>query len=299
MLTSRTQRYLQFALISAAAAIIFVGGDTGIPIASAQSEETFLSFVSEQGDYIGQGESRSFTPADSQFSSMVSQDRREIAVNVFPFAGGFWFLHLAAPSGQELVPGNYEGATRWPFQNPAVPGMDFSGDGRGCNMLTGRFQVLEALYHDFGYIERFHATFEQHCEGAEPALLGEIRIVNPPPPPPLTLGLTLDRKAEVQRVTGRVTLAGTVTCSIPTTVQISGTVTQRASRFVLVTGSFNAWVLCSPTPTQWSADVSTSGVPFNPGPAQVDASASAIDPNFNVPVTVEASGLVQLTRSRR
>ena len=292
------KRLVWYVLYSAVAAILYVGANAGISVANAQPEGTFLSFVSQPGDYIGGGQSLTFTPSDSQFSSMVSQDFREITVNVFPLSGSFWFLHMAAPAGQQLLPGVYEGATRWPFQAPSTPGLDFSGDGRGCNTLTGRFEVLEAVYHPFGYIERFHATFEQHCEGAAPALFGEIRIVNPPPPPPLTLELTLDRHGQVQRVAGRATVGGTVKCSAPTTAQISGTVTQRASRFVLVSGSFSVGVQCSPTPTQWSAQVSGSGVPFNAGPAQVEVTASAIDPNFGVAVTVQSSGLVQLTGLR-
>lgn len=274
------------------------GVDTWVPTANAQSEGTYLSFTSQQGDYIGQGQSQIFTPSGSQFNSMVSQDGREFAVSVFP-PGSFWFLHMAAPVGQQLLPGVYEGATRWPFQAPSTPGLDFSGDGRGCNILTGRFEVLEAVYAPFGYVERFHATFEQHCEGASPALFGEIQIVNPPPPPPLTLALTVDRKGQVQRVKGTATVGGTITCSQATTVQLSGTVTQRASRLVLITGSFAISAQCSTKPTPWSAQVSGVGAPFNAGPAQVDTTASAFDPNFGVPVTVQSSALVQLVGSHR
>ena len=286
-----------FALFSALAVILAMTADTWVSTANAQTEGTFLSFSSQPGDYIGGGQSRTFTPNDSQFSSMVGQENREIAVSVFP-SGSFWFLHMAAPAGQQLLPGVYQGATRWPFQAPPTPGLDFSGDGRGCNTSTGRFEVLEAVYASFGYVERFHATFEQHCEGGEPALFGEIQIVNPPPPP-LTLELTLDRKGAVQRVRGTATVRGTIKCSQATTVQLSGTVTQRASRLVLVTGSFGISTQCSTTPIPWSATVAGSGAPFNAGPAQVDATASAFDPTFGVPVTAQSSALIQLVGARR
>jgi hypothetical protein len=287
-----------FALFSALAVILAMGADTWVSTANAQTEGTFLSFSSQPGDYIGGGQSRTFTPNDSQFSSMVSQENREIAVSVFP-PGSFWFLHMAAPAGQQLLPGVYQGATRWPFQEPSTPGLDFSGDGRGCNTSTGRFEVLEAVYASFGYVERFHATFEQHCEGAEPALIGEVQIVNPPPPPPLTLELTLDRQGAVQRVRGTATVTGTIKCSQATTVQLSGTVTQRASRLVLVTGFFGISTQCSTTPIPWSASVAGSGAPFNAGPAQVDATASAFDPTFGVPVTAQSSALIHLVGAHR
>lgn len=266
--------------------------------ASTANAQTFLSYTSEPGDYIGQGQSRVFTPAESSFSSMISQDNREIAVTVFP-AGSFWHLHMAAPEGQKLLPGVYEGATRWPFQVPSTPGLDFSGDGRGCNTSTGRFEILEAVYAPFGYVERFHATFEQHCEGSTPALFGEIRIVNPPPPPPLTLDMTLDRKGKVQRVNGAATVGGTIQCSQAATVQLSGTVTQRASRSALASGFFSIAVQCSATPSTWSARVASQGIPFNAGPAQVDATASATDPNFGLPITLQRSALIHLDGAKR
>jgi hypothetical protein len=53
-----------------------------------------------------------------------------------------------------------------PFQGSDQPGLSVSGDGRGCNTLTGRFEVLEAVYRSSGDVVSFAADFEQHCEGA-------------------------------------------------------------------------------------------------------------------------------------
>lgn len=69
----------------------------------------------------------------------------------------------------------YEGATRYPFQSPTTPGLSVSGTGRGCNTLTGRFDVLEAVYGADGSVQRFAANFEQHCEGGTAALRGSVR----------------------------------------------------------------------------------------------------------------------------
>ena len=101
-------------LISALAVIFGMGIDSWIVPAHAQSEGTFLSFRSQPGDYIGGGQSLTFTPIDSTFNAMVSQDNRELAVSVFP-PGTFWFLNMVAPAGQQLVPGVYQGATRMPI----------------------------------------------------------------------------------------------------------------------------------------------------------------------------------------
>ncbi len=88
----------------------------------------------------------------------------------------WWSLDFKAPNGAELTPGPYEGAARYPFQSPATPGLDVSGSGRGCNNLTGRFDVLEAVYGADGSVQRFAADFEQHCEGGAPALRGSVRF---------------------------------------------------------------------------------------------------------------------------
>ena len=61
------------------------------------------------------------------------------------------------------------------FNRPGFAGLSVSGDGRGCNVLTGNFQVLQVVYGPGNTLASFDAIFEQHCEGAAPALRGEIR----------------------------------------------------------------------------------------------------------------------------
>jgi uncharacterized repeat protein (TIGR01451 family) len=64
---------------------------------------------------------------------------------------------------------------RWPFQTSIQPGLDVSGDGRGCNTLTGKFLVLDATYVGTT-VQSFAANFEQHCEGQTIPLYGAIRF---------------------------------------------------------------------------------------------------------------------------
>ena len=35
---------------------------------------------------------------------------------------------------------------RFPFENGTTPGISLTGDGRGCNTVSGRFDVLEVAY---------------------------------------------------------------------------------------------------------------------------------------------------------
>ena len=157
---------------------------------TAHAQVTSLTLNSDPGDYIGGGQFTFLTTSDGTFSAQQNFDQG-VSISFFG-QGMFWFLDFAAPNNQLLAVGPYPGATRFPFQASTVPGLDVAGDGRGCNMLTGSFQVLEVSYGAGSTINSFDAIFEQHCEGAVPALRGEVRynahpIVNVTAPSRLTV----------------------------------------------------------------------------------------------------------------
>jgi hypothetical protein len=138
----------------------------------------FVSFVSDAGDYIGQGwtllheaPTSTFTPGAPQSSG------NHIGLTIIGSDGLStlnWTLDFAAPQGQQLAVGTYLSATRYPFQAPTVPGLNFSGDGRGCNTLSGQFTITGIVFGADGSLQQLRATFEQHCEGVGAALRGTI-----------------------------------------------------------------------------------------------------------------------------
>jgi hypothetical protein len=132
-----------------------------------------LYFNSEPEDYIGGGRTQTFTEANAL---LAPQRNSANGVSVWVETGTFWNADLAGADGATLFPGAYEAAERFPFQPPGSPGLSMSGDGRGCNTLTGRFDVLEAVYAADGSVQQFAADFEQHCEDAAPALFGSLRV---------------------------------------------------------------------------------------------------------------------------
>jgi hypothetical protein len=144
-------------------------------LGSALQAGTLLFLNSQPGDYIGQGQVVQLGPGDGTFTATRTFDNGVGITFNGSALGEFWSLDFAAPMGAPLTPGAYEGATRYPFQAASAPGLDVSGDGRGCNMSTGRFVVLEATYGGGGDVQSFAADLEQHCEGAVPALLGSVR----------------------------------------------------------------------------------------------------------------------------
>jgi Thrombospondin type 3 repeat len=135
-------------------------------------EASFVLFDSQAGDYIGQGLRQHFDAANAE----IRVDRNNDGGVTFHVDGSdSWTLDFTGAGGGQVDPGVYEGATRYPFNGPTEPGLDVSGAGRGCNSLSGRFEVFEAEYAGNGDVLRFSADFEQHCEGGAPALLGSVR----------------------------------------------------------------------------------------------------------------------------
>lgn len=149
--------------------------------AAAQTPVTSFSYVSQAGDYIGQGQTRSFTPADGAFTATKNFDNG-VSLSVLNIPSFFWYLDFSAPGDVPLTPGHYPLATRFPFQLPSSPGLSMGGDGRGCNTLTGEFTVIDVVYGAGDAIVSFAADFEQHCEGMAPAVFGSIRYNFVPPP---------------------------------------------------------------------------------------------------------------------
>jgi hypothetical protein len=81
-----------------------------------------------------------------------------------PGQGLWWHLDFSSRQlEQPLRTQVYEGAQRAAFASPGHPGIDVGGDGRGCNAISGRFQIHELDWMG-GTLSRFTATFEQFCE---------------------------------------------------------------------------------------------------------------------------------------
>ncbi|MGZ8993087.1 MAG: hypothetical protein ACXW16_03640 [Burkholderiaceae bacterium] len=141
----------------------------------AAAQVTSINMTSDPGDYIGQGQTYLYTPADGPFIALVGDDNSiTISFNT-PTFNHIWSLSFAAANGAQLTQGSYSNAVRYPFQPAGLPGLSVSGDGRGCNELTGSFQVVNVVYGPGNTLASFDAIFEQHCEGAAPALRGQIR----------------------------------------------------------------------------------------------------------------------------
>ncbi len=134
---------------------------------------TYVTMVSQPGDFVGQGQSYIFggTITAQVRTGGVYTNAVEIDIT---YNSQFWTLDFAAPNYAQLLPGTYANATRWPFQAAGVPGLDVSGDGRGSNTLTGSFTVNQAVYGPSGNIVSFVASFVQYGDGSKASLSGNV-----------------------------------------------------------------------------------------------------------------------------
>lgn len=145
-----------------------------VAIASNVLAESTIELESDPGDYIGQGKSYLYSDDNSQISYSRNYDNGiDVSIRNLPNDPDLrWTLNLAAPRQEEIQIGSYPLAERFPFQENDRPGLSFSGQGRGCNTLTGHFEVYEVSYDDSGNLSSLHAGFQQHCEGGPSSLKG-------------------------------------------------------------------------------------------------------------------------------
>jgi hypothetical protein len=249
------------------------GGAVGVGSAEAGSvpaDSGTFTMTSEPGDFVGGGRTYSYDAAALALGASYNGD---VKVSV---PGGF-SVDLGAPGEEQLSPGTYEGAVNTP--DASQPYLAVSGDGRACNATFGSFTVHDVEYGLHGYLESLHATFEQHCERAAPALHGEVDVEAAPPPAPLEVELTFDAEGTgIDEATGRFFLYGSIECSqevVSATVIADVREVGRESNGV---GSNGTSVQCSPAATDWVVTVgSSNNIPFTPGALEAEVRAEAID----------------------
>src|SRR5919204_660668 len=258
------------------------------PVASGSasgiySTQASLVMSSPSGDYIGLGRQYDYefpSAWPAPFESWGTFGQVEIHLANFGFVDpsnyDFWALTFGSPDRVRLTPGTYTGAVRNGTRPLGTPGLDVNGEGRGCNQLTGDFTVLDVSYGPYDYLERFHATFDQSCEGFIPPPHGEVNIVNPPAPVPLQLTVGADA-GHTDRDSAFV--QGSVTCTQATSVTVSGSVSEQTKKGT-ASGTLNpVTVNCSPgAAASWNTSARrATDVTFVAGPAQVSLSGSGLD----------------------
>lgn len=147
--------------------------------AAAASPDTVVMY--SEGDWVGAGVPRLYVGGRDAVSVRGTPAYLTVYVEGGPY-GDYFDLDFAAPPGAELAEGVYTDAQRAPFRAWGRPGIDISGDGRGCNQIAGHFEVKDIGTDAGGRVDRLWIVYTQYCEGGGPALFGEVRIGQEGPP---------------------------------------------------------------------------------------------------------------------
>lgn len=131
---------------------------------------SFVTLQSDSGDYVGLGQSYSYSSANAQIAVTSSGGTLHVSIN----GNDRWTADFAEPSALAVLhPGTYANLTHFASRNAAVGGIDWWGDSRQCGADTGTITMDKATYSG-STLTAIDLRFEQHCEGETPALRGQI-----------------------------------------------------------------------------------------------------------------------------
>ncbi len=151
-------------------------------------QPNYVSLQSDSGDFIGQGKKYYYTQANSIIKISASSGRLSVSVTGDEDWRGDFRVPNSLSQLQTGYYGNFEG---YPFHDPALGGLEWWGDGRGCNRLSGWFSIDNVTYSN-GNLTAIDLRFEQNCECGSTTLHGRIHWsssdttsppgpINPPP----------------------------------------------------------------------------------------------------------------------
>ena len=173
-----------------------------------------------------------------------------------------WNVSLAVPKGQTLAVGTYLNAIRYGSEAPTDPGLEFDGESRADNQLTGYFTILEVTINN-GALVSFAADFTQYDEGAQASWnYGSIRYnssipLNVLPPPPV-------QALSVACTDGVGPIAQGVVYTYSSTCFAAGGV--GPYRWFIVNGQLPAGLNMPASYVQGLASITISGRPTTTGP---------------------------------
>jgi hypothetical protein len=131
---------------------------------------TGMDLQSDPGDFVGGGLPSSYDTSDAKITAVGT--RQGLRFSVSGDDGTYMTADFVPGDGDILAAGTtYRGAAREPFNNQGT-GMDVSGNGVGCNTVSGQFTVTDLNFDAAGNLQDAGVSFIQHCDKVAPALRG-------------------------------------------------------------------------------------------------------------------------------
>lgn len=243
------------------------------PLAASEARapcKSSLAFVSEPGEPIGRGKSRTYKAVST---ARIDETTVRVIVNGDGEAGPYYELELQAPKGQALRPGVYvvDGTP-----SAKKPRMHFGGNGRWCDRVEGRFEIESIRFEAYGYVEHMEANFEQRCNGKRATLWGDVIVHAPDKPPAMRAKLRIERDAPIVGNETRPVLV--YACEYRTGGTVRATLRQRRADGSVDSESFEErGFSCGPEATRQYIPFGR----FDPGTAELTAEIEMDDPNYS------------------
>ena len=138
-----------------------------------------LSISGERGEYISAGGTLVFASPPAKV--IVHQQGQGNIIVRFDRGETEFDASFSTPSGEAFALREYQGAQRYDMADAGHPGLEVSGDGRGCGNISGGFKVNDVAYAGDGSISRFSATFSQVCDEAKTPVRGSLEVTRKEP----------------------------------------------------------------------------------------------------------------------
>ena len=156
------------------------GPSPGHPTGYTTGSGNSFSFVSEPGDFMGQGRQGNYTfnPNSMPHGDDIyaTGDYRGVHAQIDSYRGQpNWEIDFIPPVGDVLAPGiEFDDVSKADPDSPGA-GLNVTTYGRECDVVEGSFTV-NAIRVDpvWDRLLGFSATFVQHCNGSDAAMRGRI-----------------------------------------------------------------------------------------------------------------------------
>ncbi len=132
-------------LTSLSLAIITVAIVSTISLPASAANAFYLT----SSDLSATGEGRTVygTPSDYYLGFFETAGRWSINARIVGITtADSWEIDICSPTLLALTPGTYQNAERYGFTAAGRPGLNFHGNGRGNNTLTGSFTIQEISF---------------------------------------------------------------------------------------------------------------------------------------------------------
>lgn len=141
------------------------------PNGATPSSGTYVYLESQPDDYIGAGGTYLYTPTTALIGANAGPGNVQVRLS----GDEYWDGTFQGMSKLSRLEPGYYGNLRWyPDHNPAVGGIDWSGESRTCGAAVGWFAVDSITYVDSNLVA-MEIRFEQRCVYRTGVLRGKIR----------------------------------------------------------------------------------------------------------------------------